>query len=278
MIRMQKYGVRERLDEGKNLAQAMLGSEDYSDYVMDRRLGCRQLGMNLNQCMTLARITETYQPAGPYAAGFTIWSPYFERDYVHGLATDKIPKSRYRDPEFALALARLLGAAAAANMIIGRCDEEKQVVFDDGDELVVEDQRGIPVDIVMSDQMGSFRDFDRELIEVVDAYAQPVLKRAEFVPDPQAFADAYVGAFLERFQQIQRMYRSRRSVFHALFDHRRYDDQGSFAYRWDQVLHRLDRSNPQELAEGIRDTLASELEDEDDEPSSVEPGCRCGPV
>ncbi len=276
IIRMQKHGVWEKLREGKDLARAMIESEDYSDYVMDRRLACRQLGMNLTQRLTLARITETYHPADPHAASFTIWSPYFERDYVHGVATDKIPRSRYQDPEYSLAMARLLGAATAPNMIIGRCDLDEHVVFDDGDELVVENERGIPVDIVMSDQMGSFRDYDRDLIEVVGAYADPVLSRARYLPDRWAFAEVYVDAFLQRFRQIQDMYQTRRGAFDTLFSHRRYDPHGSFAYRWARVLYRLDHSDPQELAEGIRDALACDLDE--DEPSGIEPGCRCGPA
>ena len=47
LIRMQKWGVREHLDEGKDLLQAMIECEEYTAFIMDRRLGCRQLGMNI---------------------------------------------------------------------------------------------------------------------------------------------------------------------------------------------------------------------------------------
>jgi hypothetical protein len=275
MIRMQKYGVRERLDEGKGWAQAMRESEEYSDYVLNRRLACRQLGMNLTQRLSLARITETYHPKDPHAASEIIWSPYFERDYVDGVATDKIPRSRFASPRYALAFARLLGAAAAPNMIIGRYDLDQQVVFDDGDELIVEDENGIPVDLVMSDQMGSFRDYDGDLLEVVEAYAKPVLDRLEFLPNKWAFAEAYVESFLRRFREIQNMYHERQEAFDSLFNHRRYDPHGSFAFRWAEVLKRLDNARPDELAQGIRDVLASEMDE--DEPSGIESTCPSAP-
>ena len=39
IIRMQKYGVREYLEEGRSLLDAMLRSEEYTEYILDRRLG-----------------------------------------------------------------------------------------------------------------------------------------------------------------------------------------------------------------------------------------------
>ena len=66
----------------------------------------------------------------------TIWSTYFQRDYIRGIASDKIPACRFEDPAYALQFARLLGRAAAPNMIVGRCDLNGQVLFDDGDEVV----------------------------------------------------------------------------------------------------------------------------------------------
>ena len=46
-IRLQKWGTWEHLDEGKDLLQSIRESDEYTDYCLDRRLGCRQLGMNL---------------------------------------------------------------------------------------------------------------------------------------------------------------------------------------------------------------------------------------
>jgi len=71
----------------------MLRSEEYTQYILDRRLGCRQLGMNLPTQVTAKRISEHYDIRGEY--GFVIWTPYFERDYIHGIATDKVPSCRF---------------------------------------------------------------------------------------------------------------------------------------------------------------------------------------
>ena len=46
-MRLLKWGVWEHLDEGKELLASIEESDDYTDYWLDRRLGCRQLGMNL---------------------------------------------------------------------------------------------------------------------------------------------------------------------------------------------------------------------------------------
>ena len=139
-IRFQKWGIRERLDEGKPLLQAMLESEEYTDYVLDRRLGVLQLGMHLPEGLSLHRTREHYHGANPELAGRPIPVVYFERDFLHGLATDKLPLSKYLQPGYAGRLAALLGRAASSNLICGRAVERtKQVMFDDGDEVIQED-------------------------------------------------------------------------------------------------------------------------------------------
>jgi hypothetical protein len=97
-IRLQKWGVRERLDEGKDLLRAIIESEQYTDYILDRRLGCRQLGMNLVRRVTMRRLSERYTGPHPEFQGQMIWAPYFERDYTHGIATDKPPRTNTPTP------------------------------------------------------------------------------------------------------------------------------------------------------------------------------------
>ncbi len=57
---MQKWGIREHLDDGKKLLDAIIQSEEYTEYILDRRLGCRQLGMNLPARTAAKRISERY--------------------------------------------------------------------------------------------------------------------------------------------------------------------------------------------------------------------------
>jgi hypothetical protein len=252
IIRMQKWGVREHLDEGKRLLDAIIQSEEYTEYILDRRLGCRQLGMNLPAHTTAKRISEPY--AGPRRdlCGAVIWSPYFERDYIRGMATDKIPPQKLADPEFALRLARLLGQSAAPNMIVGRCDLQGRVVFDDGDEVMLTNDAGVPVDIVVADQTGTFVDYRTDLEHFAAEYAEPVNCRAALLADPAEFAAAYVDAFVARFSKIQLEYRKRKRAFDALFKHRPRDEAGSFAFRWECVLDRLRIAVSQSLGNLIR--------------------------
>jgi hypothetical protein len=253
-IRFQKWGIRERLDEGKPLLQAILESEEYTDYVLDRRLGVVQLGMNVPVGISLQRTRERYIGGNADVYGRLIPAFYFERDYLHGLATDKLPHSKYLKPGYADRLAWLLGRAAAANMIAGRALEgTKQTLFDDGDEVVMENEStGLPDRLVVSDPSGAFSDYQRDLIEAADAYARPINGRAGYLPNPREFAETYLESFKAGFLHVQGDYRRRRRAFDTLFKHCFYDPAGSFAYRWECVLRRLDQTDTDVLVSGIR--------------------------
>ena len=166
IIRMQKWGVRERLDQGKDLLQAMIESEEYTEYILDRRLGCRQLGMNLSPRISTRKLTERYTGKQRQLEGITIWSPYFQRDYIRGFATARLPTDRLRNPDYAITLADLLGGAAAPNLIVGRSNISGQLIFDDGDEVVAEDTKGMPVDIIVADHTGTFGSFREDLTQL----------------------------------------------------------------------------------------------------------------
>ena len=256
IIRMQKWGVREQLDEGKGLSDAVVRSDDYTEYVLDRRLACRQLGMRLPARATARKISEKYRGIRAELEGTVIWSPYFEREYIRGIATDKIPDHRFEKEGFSLEFARLLGEAAATNMIVGRCDREGGILFDDGDEVLVEDDAGRPLEMIVADQTGNFVDYLGELTRVAPEYAGPINRRAEHVPDFKRFAQVYLDAFVKRFSSTQDEYRRRRKAFDTLFGHRPRDENGSIAYRWEKVLERLDRSDAQQLEALIREKLA----------------------
>lgn len=255
VIRMQKYGVAERLNDGKDLLQAMLETEEYTDYVLDRRLACRQLGMNILPRLTAGKIEETYAGKRADCRGRTIWSPYFERDYIRGVATDKVPNHRYKNDAFAQRLARLLGLAAAPNLIVGRRDLDGPVVFDDGDEVIIEDDTGLPAEILVVDQLGTFTDYTSELTSFAADYAKAVRRRQSLVSRPAEFAATYLQAFSEHFSQIQQDYRTRQRAFDNLFAHRPWNEAGSFAYRWNRILKRLDATDPQALTELIRQQI-----------------------
>jgi hypothetical protein len=139
-------------------------------------------------------------------------------------------------------------------MIAGRALEgTKQTLFDDGDEVVVENAvTGLPDRLVVSDPSGAFSDYQRSLLDAAPAYARPVNVRADYIPNPREFAETYLEAFKAGFLHVQGDYRRRRRAFDTLFKHCFYDPAGSFAFRWECVLHRLDQTEVDVLVSGIR--------------------------
>jgi len=250
IIRMQKWGIREHLDEGKDLLPAIMEAEEYTEYILDRRLGCRQLGMNLPLRITTRKINELYY--GQRYGGQPIWSTYFERDYIAGIATDKLPNSRFLNSAYALKFAELMGHAAACNIILGRLNLNNAVLFDDGDEVMVEDESHFPKEIILSDHTGTFTDYTSELHVFAGAYAAPIQRRLAFFTNPHDVLESYLSAFTARLLHMKQDYQRRKRSFDTLFKHRPRDEHGSFAYRWECILKRLNRTDPAELTEAIR--------------------------
>ncbi len=252
ILRIQKWGIREHLEEQKDLLWSIIQAEEYTDYILDRRLGCRQLGMNLPPRISTRKIAERYHGSRAEYEGQMIWSNYFERDYLPGIATDKIPRSRFQNPAYGLKFAELLGRAAAPNIIVGRMNLQNQVLFDDGDEVILESENGLPMEIIVSDHTGTFVDYTSKLEHHAASYANPINRRLPFLPYPRDVAAAYVGSLLERLVFIQQEYRKRKRAFDTLFKQRLRDERGSFAFRWEKVLDRLNRTDAATLADCIR--------------------------
>ncbi len=258
LVRMQKWDVIFRLDDGKSTQRAMFETEEYMEYTQDRYLGCRRLGMNLFGPVRIGKISELYKGTQAEYAGTPVWTPYFERDYVPGIASDKVTEDRLSRPGYAERFAELLGQAAASNLIVGRGDgpsdgipdEELIVFFDDGDEILVE-REGMVEDLVVMHHTGSFWHFDQPLYRFAAAYARPVTRRREHLPDPDTFARIYLDALVERFMCIQREYREDRHAFDRLFHLRHVRHEGNFVHRWTCVLRRLDETDPAKLKESI---------------------------
>ncbi|MDX9866674.1 MAG: hypothetical protein RBT78_01995 [Kiritimatiellia bacterium] len=255
ILRFQKWGVCEHLDEGKDMIRSIMEAVDYTDYVLDRRLGCRQLGMNLPEKVSTGRMPILYAGPNPLYQGAKCWTVYFERRYIPGRVTDKILTRHYANPEFNLLLARLLGEAAAVNCVVGRANAGRQVLFDDGDEVITLDQAGMPERLIVSDHTGAFTLYEEPLERMAGAYAKPVTKRIAFMPNPEAFTETYLASFRQRFEAVQQEYRRRRRAFDKLFKHRPVDPAGSLAYRWQLILARLDATDAETLTEAIRSQI-----------------------
>lgn len=255
IVRVQKWDVGFRLDQGKTLLQAMIETEQYTEYTQDRYQGARRLGMNLDGPVTMGKIGEYYHGKIQANHGTPVWIPYFQRNYVAGIATDKMPEEFYQQVEGATCFAALLGKAAAANMIVGRGDEISTVFFDDGDEIVVQNGNGLPADLIVTDHTGSFWHYETPLLDVAESYARPVNVRVPQLKDPTAFAKAYLDALIDRVSFIQRSYRQNRLAYDRLFHFRRVDRDGNFAHRWTCVLKRLDSTDITALEREIKKHL-----------------------
>lgn len=256
IVRFQKWGVAEHLDEGKDLLQAYLEADDYSDYILDRRLACCQLGMRLSDKLGVGQISEPYHGRNAQYRGRAVPARYFMRAYIPGTASDKVPAARYANPAFARRFAELLGEAAALDMIVGRRSTETgENVFDTNYEVLRPSADGIPTEIAITDHAGAFVAYKEPLEELAVSYARVVTRREKFVPDYASFAKTFVAAFERSLAEAQERYRDNRRAFDNLFLHRPYDTAGSTAYRWHMILERLDACDPKRIARTLAEAI-----------------------
>lgn len=243
-IRMQKFGIKEFLEEGHSLFSAMVKSEKYIEYVLDRHAGCKQLGMNLLPFRT-AKVSEKFH-------GVTIGTNYIERNYVHGFATDKLSVPKLKSEKYCCRFFELLGQAAAINLVVGR-SYNKRVLFDDGDEVVLEDRKGMPREVLVSSVTGSFEDYNTELDRYADQYAVPVNKRRKLLGKRlfRKATDVYITSLEVNLLEIKKHYKERQRAFDMLF-HDRENTAESFRFKWERVLDRLDRTDAHAFAEKVR--------------------------
>jgi len=257
ILRIQQWGVREHLNAGKDYGWAASQSTEYTEYTLDRRLACWELGMSLPSKIDTRLLIGRYD--GVYASKYRdlrIWTVYYERDFIKGLATDKIPDAFLADPAYALSIARLLGHAAAPNMVVGRTVEENstEVVFDNGDEMILSDADGQPQRIVVADHAGTFHDYRSPLDVFAAGYAKPVSSRSHKVPDPAAFEETYLTALSERLFKMQVECRQQRNAFNALFQNSKQGDK-TFADRWAKARERLENTDVPALMSRIREKI-----------------------
>jgi hypothetical protein len=149
-------------------------------------------------------------------------------------------------------LARLLGEAAALNLIAGRVDDNKQTVFDVGYEVIEEGRDGLPLHLIVVDHRGTFQDYESDLIGFAKAYGKPVNDRVASVPRPRRFAQTYIAGLRQRFLDVQAEYALRPNAFKLLFEDLIRGPRGSFKGRWDGILERMEMTNVDELCREIR--------------------------
>jgi len=259
ILRVQRFGVREYLEEDpdKDLLCAIMRTQDYTEYTLDRRLGCWELDMPLGERYDMHIIPDEYYWNEKPEDVSRIWVTYYERDFIHGLATDKVSKAHLTNTAFALQFARLLGHAAAPNMVVGRMTaDKKEVIFDKGDEMLRLDESDLPCEILVADHAGTFSDYTSPLIDFAEAYAKPVLSRLPKIlkRDRDAFITTYLSGMETQLVQMQDKYNRYRHGFDSLFRHSKQGDE-SFSDRWKKVLERLKDTDMKAVVEKIREVI-----------------------
>lgn len=258
IIRFQKWGVAAHLDEGKDLLRSIIETNEYTDYIIDRRLMCQQLGMNLPRRLSYGEFPEIYSGANVQYRGTRVRASYFTRSYIPGIASDKIPPVRFHNPAFAKAFAKLMGAAAAIDLIVGRRSTETgENLFDKNFEVIQMDANGLPERLIVTDHGGSFVDYINDFRDVVAPYANVVRRRREFVSDYKGFVLEYLDAFENRIAEIQKKYMSSKRAFDCLFASRHYDVAGSGAYRWAKILERLAKADAKTVRNRLEEAVMS---------------------
>ena len=256
IIRFQRWCIYENLEnesEPRDMLGAIMQAADYTDYIFNRRLACTQLGMNLPKKFVTGRIRESYYGKQTQYHGTRIWVVYFERDYVNGTASDKIPDVYYKNQFFCTELADLLGRAAATNLIVARASKEGKPMFDDGDEVVqIDENTKLPSLITVSDHTGTFRNYENSCYDSVPYYAEFIMRHARKIQDPDKFIDKFLKSFEKKFKGTQDEYLSRKRAFDRLFIDFPVDEAGSLAYRWEKILKRLVDADAKVLTNQIR--------------------------
>ena len=93
------------------------------------------------------------------------------------------------------------------------------MLFDDGDEIVIMNGNGDPVEIIVTDVTASFNDCEIPLTEFATDYLQPIYDRHEKIPESiDIFKDSYINEFIMEFNKIQANYRKNRMIFRNMFD------------------------------------------------------------
>lgn len=251
ILRRVKYDVMHRLKSGKELSQAISETEGYIQYIFDRLEAAKALGLSMANFAEI-QLEEDLPGLGK------IPLYYFDREYIAGLATDKIPSGRLSRPGFIINLSELLGHAAAFSMILGRSDPDHQeIYFDDGDEVVLFDPvTGLPNQIILSETTGSFSDWMSPICNLLPECLRRLeyhlhQARAEGVKDADlkesvAAFSAGLTAEILRMQEVLRTNNLR-----ALFRERSHESGGIWS-RWMAMLDRLEGADVQKIQDAIK--------------------------
>lgn len=254
LVRMMKWDVMHRIKIGIPLNQAVAMTFEYRDYIFDRLKAATALDV------CIPSFTEIRLEEEPHGLG-VIPVFFFDRRYVSGMATDKIPSAQYGRQGFIVRLARLLGVAAATSLVLGRASPRTgQIYFDDGDEVIQFDAEGFPVKLIITETTGSFTNWSTPISTILPCCLEHLaghlikaqekgISHEELTAATEAFADGLIT----EIDRMQCLLKTPSSRLRALFEDRS-QEPGGIRCRWEGVLNRLEMTDTAELRRMIAES------------------------
>lgn len=251
LLRMIKWDVRHRLKQGFPLSQGIRDTVSYRDYILDRLRAAAALKIPMLS-YTAIQFEEELEGVG------TIPIFFFDRRYVEGMVTDKIPLSYYGKNGFIVRLGRLLGVAAAASMVLGRASHRTQeLFFDDGDEVIQLDRDKLPERLVISETTGSFTDSTTpvrvllsQCLKHLAAHLAKARRRGVTRADLKAAVEAFSEGLTGEIERMQALLQDPSMDLRSLFANSS-AEPGSVRARWDNMLNRLAATEAAAIREAI---------------------------
>lgn len=254
LVRLMKWSVMHRLREDVSLDEAIRETILYRDYIFDRLRAIRALGCPIVHYREI-RFEEEVHGVGRIPVFF------FERSYVPGIVSHRIPLGLYGRRGFVVRLARLLGTAAAMSLALGRVSrKDGRLYFDDGDEVIQLGEDDMPERLVIVETTGSFTDPSSALeallpdclirlaIHLGKARSQGCGK-----DETSAAVRVFAEALSAELRRMLSLMRHPTSTIRDLFADKS-NEPGGIRSIWQSILNRLDSTDPNRLLILVRDS------------------------
>jgi len=251
LLRLMKWDAIHWIKMGFSLDQAVAETIKYRNYIADRLYAAAQLGFPILSYNEI-KLNEEVPGLGMVPVFF------FERRYISGVVTDKIPTSCYKNPDFIKGLAGQLGAAAAFTLVLGRASPQNgKVFYDDGDELIQLNALSIPDRLIIIETTGSFTDWTTPLLLLLPQcllrFRAHLNKARENGVSPQVIEESvtiFAEVLRDKLRSVQELAFAPASEIRSLFEHRP-REHGGIRHRWEGILARLLAADPRELYDYI---------------------------
>jgi len=247
ILRLIKWDVIHRIKMGIPLEQAVAETVKYRDYIVDRLHAAAQMGFPILSYSDI-RLDERVPGLGLIPAFF------FERQYVSGIVTDKIPISCYKNPNFIKSLSGLLGGAATFTLVLGRASPlTGKIFYDDGDEVIQLNSRSIPTRLIIIETTGSFTDWTTPLLAMLPqcltrfrAHLDKALESGVPLQVIHNSVAIFAEALCKKLSEIKEIVLAPCSNIRFLFNDRA-PEQGGIKDRWEGIIYRLETTDLEEL-------------------------------